>query len=98
VAVDGARYNGGRQHEPLEIDLEFMEWLGENDIPFSVVFTKIDKISKGKLNENRKTYEHKMYETWEELPPILTSSTETHEGKEEILDYIHKINKLLSRK
>jgi GTP-binding protein len=83
------------RHQPQKIDLEFMEWLGENGVPFSIIFTKIDKISKGKLNENMETYKNTMYETWDELPPILTSSAETREGKEEILDYIHNINKSL---
>ncbi|MDR2384214.1 MAG: ribosome biogenesis GTP-binding protein YihA/YsxC [Tannerella sp.] len=83
------------RHEPLEIDLKFMEWLGENGIPFSVIFTKIDKISKSRLNKNMEIYKNIMYEAWEDLPPMLTSSAETREGKEEILDYIHKINKSL---
>jgi GTP-binding protein len=83
------------RHEPQKIDLEFMEWLGENNIPFSIIFTKIDKISKSRLNKNMEIYRETMYKTWEELPPMLTSSAETREGKEEILDYIHNINKLL---
>ncbi|MDR2147368.1 MAG: ribosome biogenesis GTP-binding protein YihA/YsxC [Tannerella sp.] len=83
------------RHEPLEIDLEFMEWLGENGVPFALTFTKIDKISKGKLNENLEKYRQKMFETWEELPPMLVSSSETREGKEDILNYIDKINQSL---
>jgi GTP-binding protein len=80
------------RHEPQKIDLEFMEWLGENDIPFSVIFTKIDKISKGRLQENLKIYQDKLYETWEEFPPILLSSSEKREGREDILEYIDRIN------
>lgn len=57
------------RHEPQKIDLEFMEWLGENEIPFSLIFTKIDKISKGRLQENLKVYQTKLLESWEELPP-----------------------------
>jgi GTP-binding protein len=83
------------RHKPQKIDLEFMEWLGENGVPFSIIFTKIDKISKGRLNENMEIYKSIMYETWDELPPMLTSSAEMRGGKEEILDYIHKINKSL---
>lgn len=83
------------RHEPQQIDLEFMEWLGENGIPFSIIFTKIDKISKGRLQENLKVYQEKLLETWEELPPILLSSSEKKEGREEILDYIDQINKTL---
>ena len=83
------------RHEPQKIDLEFMEWLGENGIPFSVIFTKTDKISKGKLAENIEIYRNKMFETWEELPPFFVSSSEKREGRDEILDFIHKINERL---
>lgn len=81
--------------EPQKIDLEFMEWLGENGISFSLIFTKIDKISKGRLQENLKAYQTKLLESWEELPPILLSSSEKKEGRDEILDYIDEINKSL---
>ena len=83
------------RHEPQKIDLEFMEWLGENEIPFSIIFTKIDKISKGRLKENVRIYQEKLLEAWEELPPILFSSSEKKEGREEILTYIEDINKQL---
>ncbi len=83
------------RHEAQKIDLEFMEWLGENGVPFSIIFTKIDKISKGRLQENLKAYQEKLLETWEELPPILLSSSEKKDGREEILDYIDTINKSL---
>jgi GTP-binding protein len=83
------------RHEPQKIDLEFMEWLGENEIPFSIIFTKIDKISKGRLKENVRNYQEKLLEAWEELPPILFSSSEKKEGREEILTYIEDINKQL---
>ena len=80
------------RHEPQQIDLEFMEWLGENNIPFAIIFTKTDKISKGKLAENIHVYRNKMFEVWEELPPIFISSAEKKEGREELLDYIQLIN------
>ena len=80
------------RHEPQKIDLEFMEWLGENGIPFAIIFTKIDKISRGRLNEHVKIYKERLLETWEELPPIFHSSSETKEGREEILGYIDEIN------
>ena len=83
------------RHEPQKIDLEFMEWLGENGVPFSIIFTKIDKISKGRLQENLKVYQTKLLEAWEELPPILFSSSEKKEGRDEILTYIEDINKSL---
>ncbi|MDR1337284.1 MAG: ribosome biogenesis GTP-binding protein YihA/YsxC [Tannerella sp.] len=81
------------RHEPQTIDLEFMEWLGENGIPFAIIFTKTDKISKGRLEENIRSYGEKMLEKWEELPPVLTSSSEKREGRQEILDYIDAINR-----
>lgn len=83
------------RHEAQKIDLEFMEWLGENGVPFSIIFTKIDKISKGRLKENLKAYQDKLLESWEELLPILISSSEKKEGREEILGYIEDINKSL---
>lgn len=86
------------RHEPQLIDLEFMEWLGENDIPFAIVFTKIDKLSKSKAKENLTKYREKLEETWEELPPIFITSSEHRIGAEEILDYIDKINKELKHR
>ncbi len=83
------------RHEPQKIDLEFMEWLGENGIPFSIIFTKTDKISKTKLAENIEIYQNKMFEIWEELPPMLVSSSEKKEGREDILGYIENINSAL---
>ncbi|MDR2917745.1 MAG: ribosome biogenesis GTP-binding protein YihA/YsxC [Tannerella sp.] len=83
------------RHEPQKIDLEFMEWLGENQVPFSIIFTKTDKISKGRLQENLQIYTEKMLETWEELPLILTTSSEKREGRDDILDYIDSINRQL---
>jgi GTP-binding protein len=83
------------RHEPQKIDLEFMEWLGESGVPFSIIFTKTDKISKSKLSENTGIYREKMSEIWEELPPVFISSSEKKEGREEILDYIDHINSSL---
>lgn len=83
------------RHPAQKIDLEFMEWLGENGVPFAIIFTKTDKISKGRLKENIKAYQEMMLGTWEELPPMLCSSSENKEGREEILDFIEQINKSL---
>jgi len=83
------------RHDPQSIDIEFMEWLGENGIPFSIIFTKIDKLSKSKLSENLKAYRDKLFETWEELPPIFITSSEKGQGREELLGYIDEINKSL---
>lgn len=83
------------RHEAQKIDLEFMEWLGENGIPFSIIFTKTDKISRSRLQENIQKYQQKLLESWDELPPIFLSSSEKKEGKEEILEYIQQINNSL---
>lgn len=81
------------RHEPQKIDLEFIEWLGENGIPFSIIFTKTDKLSVNKLKENIEAYKKKLLETWEELPPIFLTSSEKERGRTELLDYIDSINK-----
>jgi len=85
------------RHEPQKIDLEFLNWLGEKEIPFAIIFTKIDKISKGRMKENIQKYTDKLNETWEELPPLFYTSSEHKIGKEEILDYIDGINKNLKK-
>ena len=83
------------RHEPQKIDLEFMQWLGESGIPFSIVFTKKDKLSNAKFIENIEKYKIKLSETWEELPPIFYTSAEKKTGKEELLGYINDVNKNL---
>lgn len=83
------------RHEPQKIDLEFMNWLGEEGVPFAIIFTKTDKLSKGKLKENTDAYLEKLHETWEELPPIFYTSSEHRQGREEVLGYIDEINKSL---
>lgn len=83
--------------EPQKIDLEFIGQLGENGIPFAIVFTKADKLSGGKLNENINGYLKKLEEQWEELPPHFVSSSTKKVGREEILDYIEQINLSLKK-
>ncbi len=83
------------RHEPQKIDLEFMEWLGENGIPFAIVFTKLDKMSTARAKECLKVYQEKLYEQWEELPPIFATSSEKFIGKDELLNYIDGINKTM---
>ena len=80
------------RHEPQKIDLEFMEWLGENGIPFAIVFTKTDKLSGGKLKFSVENYKQRLSEQWEELPPIFTTSSEKGLGRKELLEYIGSIN------
>ena len=83
------------RHDPQKIDLEFMEWLGENGVPFSIVFTKMDKLGKvvGVANVNK--YLKKLKESWEELPPYFMTSSEDRRGREELLAYIEEINESL---
>mgnify|MGYP001777597810 FL=1 len=81
--------------DPQRIDLEFIEWLGENGIPFALVFTKADKLGTGKLKTNVQAYLEKLTEQWEELPPHFVTSSEDRTGRQELLDYIDSINKEL---
>ena len=81
--------------EAQKIDLEFIDWLGNNQIPFAIVFTKADKLGKVRLEENVEAYKNKLLETWEELPPIFVTSAEKGVGETEILDYIEQINQTL---
>lgn len=83
------------RHEPQKIDLEFIEWLGENGVPFAIIFTKADKQTVGKTRQNVNNYLNKLKEQWEELPPHFISSSENGTGRQEILDYIESINKSL---
>ena len=83
------------RHEPQKIDMEFINWLGEEEVPFVIVFTKTDKLSKSKLSENISKYLDKLKETWEELPQIFYTSSEHRIGGDEILDYIEQVNKSL---
>lgn len=84
--------------EPQKIDLEFMEWLGENGIPFAIIFTKADKMTSGKLKDNINRYLKALREQWEELPPYFISSSENKLGRMDILDYIENINNSINRK
>ena len=81
--------------EPQAIDVEFINWLGQSGIPFCIVFTKADKLSVGKVNANVEEYKRKLLETWEELPPYIVTSSESRQGRDELLAYIEKVNKEL---
>lgn len=82
------------RHEPQKIDTEFMAWLGEEGVPFAIIFTKADKLGKTRLESNMKNYCKKMLEEWEELPPMFITSSEAKTGREELLNYIFEINNL----
>lgn len=81
--------------EPQPIDLEFITWLGENDVPFGIIFTKADKLGRGGLAENVRRFLDRLSEEWEELPPYFISSSKDRTGRDDILGYIEKINRSL---
>jgi len=84
------------RHEPQAIDLEFMEWLGVNAIPFHIIFTKADKLKPKALEEAVENYKKRMLETWEEMPPYFITSSTNGMGREEVLNYIDNLNQELS--
>lgn len=85
------------RHQPQPIDLEFMEWLGEQQFPFAIIFTKADKLKPKALERNIKEYQEKMLETWIEMPQYFVTSSSNAIGREEVLHYIDQINQTLDR-
>jgi len=83
------------RHLPQKIDLEFMRWLGEHGIPFSIVFTKADKLSSNELGKNIKKYKMKFLQEWESMPKTFITSATSKLGKNEILNYIDQLNDML---
>ncbi len=82
------------RHKPQQIDLEFMEWLGENGVPFSIVFTKLDKLSPNAGKKLTADYCAALLDTWEELPPVFRTSSEDRRGRDALLNYIEELNRL----
>ena len=82
--------------KPQRIDLEFMQWLGENGVPFAIVFTKLDKLGRNAGLDAVDRYKHELLNTWEELPPIFLTSSEDGRGREELLNYIDNINRSIA--
>ncbi|EIM31856.1 ribosome biogenesis GTP-binding protein YihA/YsxC [Prevotella bivia] len=80
------------RHEQQTIDREFIDWLGKSNVPFSIIFTKADKLTAGRAKSNALLWMKKLEDTWEELPPYFITSAEKKTGKEEVLDYIESIN------
>lgn len=83
------------RHEPQRIDMEFIEWLGENGVPFGIIFTKADKPKRGELNNNVKRFMARMAEQWEELPPHFITSSQSGMGRDEVLGYVEAVMKSL---
>lgn len=83
------------RHKPQKIDLEFMAWLGENGVPFAIVFTKLDKLGTMAGPSNVAAYKKQLLETWEELPPVFLTSSQDGRGRDDLLNYIDSINKEL---
>ena len=84
------------RHEPQKIDVEFMQWLGENGVPFSIVFTKLDKSGKNVAKQAIAAYKRSLLRSWEELPPVFETSSVDRRGRDEILNYIESINKQIN--
>lgn len=82
------------RHKPQQIDLDFMDWLGENGVPFAIVFTKLDKLSSNAGKKLTGDYCAALLERWEELPPVFRTSSEDKRGRNAILDYIEEMNRL----
>lgn len=82
------------RHKPQKIDLEFMAWLGENEVPFCIVFTKLDKLSSSAAKKATAVYCEELLEHWEELPPVFRTSSVDKRGKAELLSYIEELCKL----
>lgn len=85
------------RHEPQSIDIAFIEQMGEHGIPFSIVFTKSDKLSETKLRQNIENYKNELLKNWEELPPIFITSGEKLRGADELLEYIEEINQSIKQ-
>ena len=84
------------RHEPQNVDLEFMQWMGENQVPFSIIFTKADKLKPKAIERNITGYKQKMLETWEEMPNYFITSASKGNGRDEMLRYIASINNEMS--
>lgn len=80
------------RHEPQKIDLDFMNWLGKKGLPFSIIFTKADKLKPNAITQNFKLYQSKMLEYWEEMPQYFITSSSKSIGKEELLSFIEQTN------
>lgn len=80
------------RHEQQKIDREFIDWLGQSNVPFAIIFTKADKLGPVRARQNAEAWMHKLSDTWDELPPYFVTSSETKAGRDEVLGYIEQIN------
>tara|TARA_B100001059_G_scaffold47967_1_gene40852 strand:- start:74 stop:682 length:609 start_codon:yes stop_codon:yes gene_type:complete len=85
------------RHKPQKVDLEFMQWMGENQVPFSIIFTKQDKMKPSALTKNIEDYKLKMLESWEQMPNYFITSSSNGSGRDKVLNYISEINSLMSK-
>mgnify|MGYP001091992384 FL=1 len=85
------------RHEPQKVDIEFLDWLGDNGVPFSIIFTKADKLGPVAGQRNVEAYKKELLKRWEELPPVFVTSSEKGTGRQELLDYIYSINQEISK-
>ena len=85
------------RHKPQKVDLEFMQWMGENQVPFSIIFTKQDKMKPNALTKKIEDYKLKMLESWEEMPKYFITSSSNGTGRDEVLNYMSEINSLISK-
>lgn len=83
------------RHEQQKVDREFIDWLGQSSIPFSIIFTKADKLAPSKVNAAATAWMNELKDTWDELPPYFITSSEKKTGRDEVLNYIEDINKSL---
>lgn len=85
------------RREPQKVDIEFLDWLGDNGVPFSIIFTKADKLGSVAGQRNVEAYKKELLKRWEELPPVFVTSSEKGTGRQELLDYIYSINQEISK-
>ena len=85
------------RHKPQKVDLDFMQWMGENQIPFSIIFTKQDKMKPNALKKNIEEYKLKMLESWEEMPTYFITSSSNGTGRDNVLNYIDEINSIMAK-
>ncbi len=85
------------RHEPQKVDIEFLDWLGDNGVPFSIIFTKADKLGPVAGQRNVEAYKKELLKRWEELPPVFVTSSEKGTGRQELLDNIYSINQEISK-